>query len=112
LQINAGKSLKKARRFKQDDTKPKATEKSSEGKSPSIPSHILYKVKPKNLQGDLVCWRGIWNSEARIIQINQLTEPSFEKDKANGADKKHGRDDKILVGSNKDCNTDWQKDKQ
>ncbi len=67
LQINAGESLKKARRFKQNITKPKATDKYSEGKIPSIPNHILYKVKPKNVQRDLVCWRGIWNSEARII---------------------------------------------
>jgi hypothetical protein len=106
LQIDAGKSLKKARHFKQDDTKPKATNKSSEGKIPSIPSHILYKVKQKNLQCDLVCWRGIWNSEARIIQMDKLTEPSFDKDKAKGRDKKHGREDKSSVGSNKDRNTD------
>jgi hypothetical protein len=41
LQINAGESLKKARHFKKDDIKPKATNKSSEGKIPSIPSHII-----------------------------------------------------------------------
>jgi hypothetical protein len=90
LQIDAGESLKKARRLNRDDPKPKATDKSSEGKIPSIPNHILYKVKPKNVQRDLVRWRGIWNLEARKIQINELTEPPFEKDKANGADKKHG----------------------
>jgi hypothetical protein len=67
LQIDAGESLKKARRFKKDDTKLKATDESSEGKIPSIPSHILYKVKPKNAQRDLVRWHGIWNSKARII---------------------------------------------
>jgi hypothetical protein len=55
LQIDAGESLKKARRFKKDDSKPKATDESSEGKIPSIPNHILYKVKPKNVQRDLVC---------------------------------------------------------
>jgi hypothetical protein len=76
LQIDAGESLKKARPFKQDNTKPKATDKSSEGKIPSIPSNILYKAKPKNVQHDLICWRGIWNLEARIIQTDELTEPS------------------------------------
>jgi hypothetical protein len=54
LEIDAGESLKKARRFKKDNPKPKATDKSSEGKIPSIPNHILYKVKPKNVQRDLV----------------------------------------------------------
>jgi hypothetical protein len=44
LQIDAGESLKKARCFKKDDPKPKATHKSSQGKIPSIPNHILYKV--------------------------------------------------------------------
>jgi hypothetical protein len=73
LQIDAGESLKKARRFKKDDPKPKTTDKSSEGKIPSIPDHILYKVKPNNVQPDLVRWRGIWNFEARIIRINKLT---------------------------------------
>jgi hypothetical protein len=109
LRIDAGESLKKARRFKQDDTKPKATEKSSEGKIPSIPSHILYKVKPKNVQRDLVLWRGIWNLEARIIRIGELTEPSAKKDKANGADKNHGHEDESSVGSSKDRNTDRKK---
>jgi hypothetical protein len=47
--------------------------------------------------------------EARIIRIEELTEPSFDKDKANGADKKHGRDDESSVGSNKDRNTDRKK---
>jgi hypothetical protein len=106
LQINAGESLKKARRFKKEDSKPNATNKSSEGKIPSIPNHILYKVKPKNVQRDLVRWRGIWNSEARIIRIDKLTEPSFEKDKANGADKKHACYDDSSAGSNKDHNND------
>jgi hypothetical protein len=66
-------------------------------------------VKAKNVQRDLVRWRGIWNWEARIIQIDELTEPSFKKDKANGTDKKHGRDNESLVGSNKDRNTDQKK---
>jgi hypothetical protein len=67
-------------------------------------------VKPKNVQRDLVHWRGIWNLEARIIRIDELTEPSFEKDKANGTDKKHGHDNKSSVGSNnKDRNTDQKK---
>jgi hypothetical protein len=61
------------------------------------------------MQRDLVRWRGIWNSEADIIRIEKLTEPPSEKDKANGADKKHGRDNDCSVGSNKDRNTDQKK---
>jgi hypothetical protein len=57
----------------------------------------------------LVCWRGIWSSEARIIRIDKRTEPSFEKDKANGADKKHGRSGDSWVGSKKDRNTNRKK---
>jgi hypothetical protein len=49
LQVDAGENLKnKARRFKKDETKPKANETaSSEGKISSIPNYILYKVKQK-----------------------------------------------------------------
>jgi hypothetical protein len=110
LQINAGESLKKARRFKKDGSNPKATENISEGKIPStIPDCILYKVKPKNVPQDLIHWRGIWNAETRVIQIDELTEPSFDKDKGNGADKKHRCDDESSVDSNKDCNTESKK---
>jgi hypothetical protein len=45
LQIDAGESLKKARRFKKDDTKPKAANKSSEGKISSF-------FKPYSLQDE------------------------------------------------------------
>ena len=62
-----------------------------------MPSHILYKVKPKNIKRYLVCWRGIWKLEARRIQIDELTEPFFDKDKANGTDKKHGLDNRARL---------------
>jgi hypothetical protein len=68
-----GETLKKARRFKkheESDTKPRKEE--SSGTIPSIPSYILYKIKPKNVKKDLIPWRGIYNLEKRIIQADEL----------------------------------------
>ncbi len=39
----------------------------------------------------------------------ELVEPSFNKDKANGGEKKHRRDGESSVGSNKDRNTNRKK---
>jgi hypothetical protein len=39
----------------------------SSGMIPSIPSYILYKIKPENVKKDLIRWRGIYNSEKKII---------------------------------------------
>jgi hypothetical protein len=66
-------------------------------------------VKPKNAQRDLVCWCGIWNFESRIIQTNELADPSLDREKGSNTDKKHGREDDSSVGSNKDCNTNQKK---
>jgi hypothetical protein len=57
----------------------------------------------------MVPWHGIWNWVARIIRIGELTEPSFKKDTANSAHKKHGREANSSVSSNKDRNTDRKK---
>ena len=34
-----------------------------DGKIPSIPVYILYKIKPDNFRKDLIQWRGIYNNE-------------------------------------------------
>jgi hypothetical protein len=53
-------SLKKARRFKKSEESESKSE-SNNGKIPSIPGHILYKIKPENIKKDLIRWRGIYN---------------------------------------------------
>ena len=34
-----------------------------EGKIPSIPGYILYKIKPEEVRKDLIRWRGIYNDK-------------------------------------------------
>jgi hypothetical protein len=59
-------SLKKARQFKKTE-EPESKGEGTSGKIPSIPGYILYKIKPEKVKKDLIRWRGIYNSEGRII---------------------------------------------
>ena len=39
-----------------------------EGKIPSIPGYILYKIKPDDVRKDLIRWRGLYNDEKKDYQ--------------------------------------------
>ena len=47
-----------------------------EGKIPSIPGYILYKIKPDDVRKDLIRWRVIYNDEKRAIRIDELQRNS------------------------------------
>ena len=62
--------MKKARRFKSNDSEANREAgkgPSDDNKIPSIPGYILYKIKPENVEKDLIRWRVIYNLEGRII---------------------------------------------
>jgi hypothetical protein len=110
-----GEALKKARRFKKNeesDSEPK--KEGSSATIPSIPSYILYKIKPENVKKDLIWWRGIYNSEKRIIRANELTAPAGRTDgKAEGgASAKRDGDDSETHGSGKGRNSRGGKGKK
>ena len=50
-----------------------------EGKIPSIPGYILYKIKPEYVRKDLIRWRGIYNDKKRMIRVNELQRNSRHK---------------------------------
>ena len=43
-----------------------------EGKIPSIPGYILYKIKTDDFRKDLIRWRGISNDEKSTIWVDEL----------------------------------------
>ena len=45
-----------------------------EGKIPSIPGYILYKIKPEDVRKNLIQWRGIYNDKKRTIRVDELQE--------------------------------------
>ena len=47
-----------------------------EGKIPSIPGYILYKIKPDDVRKDLIRWRGIYNDKKRTIRVDELQRNS------------------------------------
>jgi hypothetical protein len=104
--MDVEKTLKKARRFKKDESQEPGT---SDGKIPSIPNHGLDRVRPKSTKRDLVLWQGIWNREGRIIRTDELTEPSSDKDQNVDGKTKRIHDDDSSVGSNPNCDTDMKR---
>jgi hypothetical protein len=69
---------------------------------PSIPGYILYKIKPVNVKQGLIRWRGIYNSEGRIIRANELAAQPVKdgtKDDAATTKTKRDRDDSSTQGS-------------
>jgi hypothetical protein len=104
-------TLKKARRFKNDsDTKSEGT--SSGAQIPSIPGFILYKIKPENVRSDLMKWRGIFNSEGRIIRTNELAaQTGKEGGQDDGASQKRKGSDSESRGSGKGRNSGGGKGK-
>ena len=47
-----------------------------EGKIPSIPGYILYKIKPEDVRKYPFRWRGIYNDKKRTIRIDELQRNS------------------------------------
>jgi hypothetical protein len=97
--------LKKARRFKKTEESESKSE-GNFGKIPFIPAgHILYKIKPKNIKKDLIRWRGIYNSEGRIILADELAAPAGNDRSADDAvSQKRGCDDSESQGPGKGRN--------
>ena len=99
---DGGDALKKARRFKKTNKAESKGETTSSGMIPSIPGYILYKIKPVNVKQDLIRWRGIYNSEGRIIRADELAaQPAKDgtKDDAATTKTKRDRDDSSTQGS-------------
>ena len=55
-----------------------------DGKIPSIPASILYKIQPIEARQNLIKWRGIWNTENREIRNEELKEPKVKNKNDNG----------------------------
>jgi hypothetical protein len=96
--MDVDKTLKKARRFKKEDSKLQA-DNPSDKQIPSIPNHVLDRIRPKSSKRDLVLWRGIWNREGRVIRTDELTEPSTDNKDPHHDGKKRSHDDNSSVGS-------------
>ena len=47
-----------------------------EGKIPSIPGYILYKIKPEDVRKYRIRWRVIYNDKKRTIRIDELQRNS------------------------------------
>jgi hypothetical protein len=93
LGMDVDKTLKKARRFKKDDSKPQA-DTPSDKQIPSISNHVLDRIRPNSSKRDLVLWRGIGNREGKVIQTHELMEPANDnKDPHHGGKKRSHNDD-------------------
>jgi hypothetical protein len=72
---------------------------SSSGEIPSIPNFILHKIQPSSVKRDLVLWRGIYNSEGRMIRTtDELTTPKEDGDKRKRDDDSIGSNTKPPPG--------------
>ena len=103
----------KARRFKStnDSETNSVSGPSDDNKIPSIPGYILYKIKPENVKKDLIRWRGIYNSEGRIIRANELAASSGKEGQDDGVSRKKSGDDSAANGSGKERNSGGDKSK-
>ena len=58
-----------------------------EGKIPSIPGYIQYKIKPEDVRKDLIRWRGIYNNDKRTIRVDELKR-NLRQESGNESDDK------------------------